>query len=309
MAHISVVIPVYKAEACLPELYRRLKDSLEQISTDFECLMIEDCGGDGSWRLIRQLAEEDPRIKGIQFSRNFGQHHGITAGLDHCTGDWVVVMDCDLQDAPEEIPRLYAKAQEGFEVVLARRAHRKDSPRKKLSSILFYRLFNSLTGMNYDASVGNFRIMSSKVVENCRRMRESLRFLPGMVEWLGFPAASIEVEHGSRYAGESTYTLARLIRLASDTIIAYSDKPLRMSVKLGFGIAGLSFIAGVALLVYASFHDIPIMGWSSLIISLYFLGGIIIANLGIIGIYLGKTFDETKRRPLYIINHTTFEDD
>jgi len=309
MAHISVVIPVYKAEACLPELYRRLKTSLEQISADFECLMIEDCGGDGSWQLIKQLAKEDPRIKGIQFSRNFGQHHGITAGLDHCTGDWVVIMDCDLQDAPEEIPRLYAKAQEGFEIVLAKRTCRKDSPRKKFSSVLFYRLFNYLTGMNYDASVGNFRIMSAKVVENCRRMRESLRFLPGMVEWLGFPATCIEVEHNSRYAGKSTYTLAKLIRLASDTIIAYSDKPLRISIKLGFGIASLSFVAGVALLIYASFYNIPIMGWSSLIISLYFLGGIIIANLGIIGIYLGKTFDETKRRPLYVIHHTTFEHD
>ncbi|MFQ5519146.1 MAG: glycosyltransferase, partial [Mariprofundus sp.] len=227
----------------------------------------------------------------------------------HCTGDWVVVMDCDLQDAPEEIPRLYAKAQEGFDIVLAKRTRRKDSPRKKLSSVLFYRLFNYLTGMNYDASVGNFRIMSSRVVENCRRMRESLRFLPGMVEWLGFPTASIEVEHGSRYAGESAYTFRKLVRLASDVIVAYSDKPLRLSIKLGFGIAAMSFVAGMAFLIYAAFFNVPIMGWSSLIISLYFLGGIIIANLGVIGIYLGKTFDETKKRPLYIIHHTTFEHD
>ncbi len=309
MAHISVVIPVYKAADCLQELYRRLKTSLEEISSDFECILVEDCGGDESWTIIEQLAKEDPRIKGIQFSRNFGQHYGITAGLDHCTGDWVVVMDCDLQDAPEEIPRLYAKALEGFDIVLAQRINRKDKVEKRLSSLLFYRLFNYLTGMSYDAKVGNFRIMSAKVVKNCCRMRESLRFLPGMIDWMGFPAASIEVEHGSRYAGESTYTLGRLLHLATDTIIAYSDKPLRISVKLGFGIAGLSFVAGITLLLYAMFHDIPIMGWSSLIVSLYFLGGIIIANLGIIGIYLGKTFDETKKRPLYIINHTTFDDE
>ncbi|RMH59767.1 MAG: glycosyltransferase [Zetaproteobacteria bacterium] len=309
MAHLSVVIPVYQAADCLPELYRRLRMSLEQITTDFECLLVEDCGGDDSWAVIQQLARQDARIKGIKFARNFGQHHGITAGLDYCSGDWVVVMDCDLQDRPEEIPRLYAKAMEGYDVVVVRRMNRKDRARKKLSSALFYRLFNYLTDMRYDPSVGNFRIMSARVVEHCRQMRESLRFLPGMVEWLGFPTASIEAEHGERLAGRSTYTFAKLLRLATDTIIAYSDKPLRIFIKLGFGIAAIALMAGISLLVYASLYDVPVMGWSSLIVSLYFLGGIIIANLGIIGIYLGKTFDEVKRRPLYVVHRTTFEHD
>lgn len=309
MPHLSVVIPVYKAEGCMHELYRRLVTSLEQISEDFECILVEDCGGDRSWEIIKELAATDPRIKGIQFSRNFGQHYGITAGLDYCSGDWVVVMDCDLQDVPEEIPNLYAKALEGFDVVLARRINRKDKAEKTLASVLFYRLFNYLTGMNYDPKVGNFRIMSAKVVKNCRNMRENLRFLPGIVNWMGFPTAKIDVEHATRHEGKSTYTFRKLLHLATDTIIAYSDKPLRISIKLGFSIAGLSFVFGIALLIYAMFYDIPIMGWSSLIISLYFLGGIIIANLGIVGIYLGKTFDETKKRPLYIINHKTFEHD
>jgi len=307
MTHLSIVIPVYKAEDCLHELYRRLVAALETITPDFECILVEDCGGDGSWEIIEQLAAQDARIRGIQFSRNFGQHYGITAGLDYCRGEWVVVMDCDLQDRPEEIPRLYAKAQEGYDVVLARRTNRKDGMNKQLSSRMFYHLFNYLTEMDYDPSVGNFRIMSAKVVQNCNQMRECLRFLPGIVNWLGFPAAKIEVEHASRFAGESTYTFRQLLKLGTDTIIAYSDKPLRMSIHFGFGIAIASLLAGIALLLYASLFDIPIMGWSSLIISLYFLGGIIIGNLGIIGIYLGKTFDETKRRPLYIINHKTFE--
>ncbi|RME50372.1 MAG: glycosyltransferase [Caldilineae bacterium] len=307
MAHISVVIPVYKAEKCLDELIGRLQSSLEKITSDYECLLIEDGSGDGTWKKIVEHAKRDARIRGIRFSRNFGQHHGITAGLDHARGDWVVVMDCDLQDAPEEIPRLYAKAQEGHDVVLARRARRRDSTRKQLSSRVFYRLFNYLTGMKHDASVGNFRIMSAKVVRQVNAMREGLRFLPGMVEWLGFTPAYIDVEHGERYAGESTYTLARLLALATDTIIAYSDKPLRISVQIGFAIAGLAFLAGLILLIYASIYDVPIMGWSSLMVSLYFLGGIIIANLGIIGIYLGKTFDETKKRPLYVIDETTFD--
>ncbi len=306
MVHLSVVIPVYKAEDCLDELYRRLKAALESITEDFECILVEDCGGDASWQIIQELAAQDPRIKGIQLSRNFGQHHAITAGIDYARGDWVVVMDCDLQDQPEEIPRLYARAQQGADVVLARRMGRQDVMEKRLSSLLFYRLFNYLTDMDYDPKVGNFRIMSAKVAENVRQLREGLRFLPGMMEWLGFPVATIDVAHAARYSGESTYTFRKLLSLAADTIIAYSDKPLRMSIKLGFTIAGLSFLAGVALLVYAGLYDIPVMGWSSLMISLYFLGGMIIANLGIIGIYLGKTFDETKKRPLYVINHKTF---
>ena len=309
MPHLSVIIPVYKAEACISELHQRLATSLETITSDFECIMVEDCGGDHSWEIIKEIAAKDPRFKGIQFSRNFGQHYGLTAGLDHCNGDWVVVMDCDLQDTPEAIPDLYAKAQEGFDVVLAQRMNRKDDTKKKLSSVIFYRLFNYLTGMEYDPKIGNFRIISAKVVKNCRKMRETLRFLPGMVEWMGFKTAKIEVEHGERFAGESTYTFRKLLSLAADTIIAYSDKPLRMSIKVGFAISAVSFLVGISQLIYALFYDIPVMGWSSLIISLYFLGGIIIANLGIIGIYLGKTFDETKKRPLYIINHTTFKDD
>jgi len=306
MAHLSVVIPVYKAEECLHELYRRLKTSLEQITPDFECLLIEDCGGDASWEIIKALSKEDPRFKGIQFSRNFGQHYGITAGLDYCTGDWVVVMDCDLQDAPEEIPRLYAKALKGFDVVLARRANRQDNISKRLSSRLFFRLFNYLTDMNYDPAVGNFRIISRKVASICRNMRENLRFFPGMIEWMGFSTATIDVEHAKRVAGETSYTFAKLLRLATDTIIAYSDKPLRLSIRLGFTIAALAFTGGITLLLYAAFFDVPVMGWSSLIISVYFLGGIIIANLGIIGIYLGKTFDESKKRPLYVIDRSTF---
>jgi len=309
MVHLSVIIPVYKAEDCLEELHARLVQSLESISPDFECLLIEDCGGDQSWAIIQRIAQQDSRFKGIQFSRNFGQHYGITAGLDYCKGQWVVVMDCDLQDAPEEIPRLYHKAQEGFDMVLARRVHRKDSVEKTWSSRIFYAAFNYLTDMDYDPKVGNFRIMSEKVVKNCRSMRESMRFLPGMVHWMGFPYASIDVEHGERFAGVSTYTFRKLLKLGGDTIIAYSDKPLRISVKLGFGIAGLSFLFGLYLLVHAMFYDVPVLGWSSLIVSLYFLGGIIIANLGVIGIYLGKTFDESKSRPLYIINHRTFDDE
>ncbi|MEA5616572.1 glycosyltransferase family 2 protein [Cronbergia sp. UHCC 0137] len=305
MPVISVVIPVYKAEDCLQELYKRLVKSLEIVSADFEIILVEDCGGDHSWEILLQLSEKDPRVKGIQFSRNFGQHYGITAGLDHCDGDWVVVMDCDLQDRPEEIPRLYAKAQEGYDVVLARRGKRNDILLKRWTSWFFYKLFSYLTDINYDGQVGNFRIISRKVVESFRLMREQLRFFGGLIDWMGFPTASIDVQHESRFKGKSTYTFGKLWKLASSTIIAYSDKPLRISIKLGFTISLLAFIYGIYILVRALIYGSVVTGWSSLIVSIYFLGGIIIYNLGIIGIYLGKSFDEAKKRPLYLIRNST----
>ena len=307
MAHISVVTPVYRAEGCLEELYRRLVAELGGITQDFEIVMVEDCGGDRSWDIIRELARRDSRVKGIQFSRNFGQHYGITAGLDYCDGDWVVVMDCDLQDRPEEIPRLYAKAREGYEIVIARRGKRNDPLVKRLASWVFYRLFSWLAEIDYDGEAGNFRIVSRKVVVSFRRMREQLRFFGGLINWMGFPTAAIDVRHDERYAGPSTYTFAKLWKLAFETIVAYSDRPLRLSVRLGFTLALLAFCYGLYILWHALVYGSAITGWASLIVSIYFIGGIIIAILGMLGIYLGKTYDETKRRPLYIVMHQTFD--
>lgn len=306
--HLSVVIPVYKADECLDELYRRLKVSLESISSDFEIVLVEDCGGDKSWDVIERLAAADQRVRGIQFSRNFGQHRGITAGLDICQGDWVVVMDCDLQDRPEEIPRLYAKAQDGYDIVLARRGERSDPLLKRITSWAFYKVFSYLTDIEYDGANGNFRIMSRNVVSNFRRMGEQLRFFGGLVQWIGFPTASIEVKHAARLEGKSTYTFATLWKLASETIIAHSDKPLRLAVRFGFLMTLFSFCYGTNMLGHALFYGSEILGWSSLIVSLYFIGGIIIGLLGILGIYLGKTFDESKKRPLYIIRRATFDE-
>jgi glycosyltransferase involved in cell wall biosynthesis len=306
MALLSVVIPVYKAQECLRELYQRLRASLETITQDFEIVLVEDCGGDSSWEVIVEIASVDARVKGVQFSRNFGQHYGITAGLDYCNADWVVVMDCDLQDSPEEIPRLYAKALEGYDVVLARRGRRNDTISKRLTSWVFYKIFSYLADLEYDGEVGNFRIVSRRVVTNLRIMRERLRFFGGLVSWMGFPTTSIEVQHGDRFAGETSYTLRKLWRLASEIIIAHSDKPLRIAVRIGFFISTIAFIYGTYIIYRALIYGAPIMGWSSLIVSLYFLGGIIISILGVLGVYLGKTFDESKRRPLYIVGRTTF---
>jgi polyisoprenyl-phosphate glycosyltransferase len=308
MPHISVVTPVYQAEGCLEELYRRLVAALSTITEDFEIVMVEDCGGDRSWAIIQELARKDARVKGLQFSRNFGQHYGITAGLDHCDGDWVVVMDCDLQDRPEEIPRLYAKAQEGYEVVIASRSENSDPPLKRFNSWLFYKLFSYLADMDYDGRAGNYRMLSRKVVASIRQMREQLRFFGALLTWAGYPTATIAVQHDERHEGRSTYTVRKLWRLASQTIVAYSDKPLRLAIRFGFLISALAFGYGLYILVSAWLYGSAITGWSSLIVSIYFMGGIIIAILGMLGIYLGKTYDETKKRPLYIVMRTTFHD-
>lgn len=300
---ISIVVPFYKSEKTVEKLFEALCALEESIPGELlEFLFIEDCGDDSSWEIIQELAMRDSRLKAIQFSRNFGQHYAITAGLELCSGDWAVVMDCDLQDRPEEIPRLYAKAMEGYDIVCARRGKRKDPLWKRLASRIFVAFFRWLSGMNYDPEVANFRIVSRKVIDAYCSMQEKLRFFGGHLEWLGFPAAFIDVEHGARHEGKSSYSLRKLINLALDTIIAYSDKPLRISVKLGFLIALGSFFYAMYLTFRKFALDIPVAGWTSMMVSLWFLGGIIIANLGIIGIYLGKVFDETKKRPLYVIS-------
>jgi len=295
---ISIVIPVYKAENYLIELYSRLTAALAAITHKYEIIMIDDCSDDNSWETIVNLAKSDSRVKGYKFSRNFGQHYGLTAGLDHCDGDWVVVMDCDLQDQPEDIIRLYQKAQEGYDVVVAKRNKRSESALKQMMSWSFYKIFSYFLDYRYDGSIGNFRIMSKKVVKSCREMRENLRLFGALVDWMGFSTTSIEVKQAKRLQGSSTYTFRKKYKLASDAIIAYSDKPLRLSVKLGYFISLLAIIYGMYIYKHSTFEN-------NVIVSIYFIGGLIIANLGIIGIYLGKTFDETKKRPLYIIDKST----
>ena len=306
---ISVVIPIYGCNGCLKELYSRLKQTLETIHPHFEVIMVNDSSPDRSWETIQKLASEDSRIKGIAFSRNFGQHSAITAGLDYSSGDWVVVMDCDLQDQPEEIRSLYNKAMEGYDIVFARRALRKDSWLKRLQSKAFYKLYDYFTENHYDHSVANFSICSRKVVNQFCRLREKSRSYPLFLKWLGFKWTAIDVKHAARAEGKSSYTLSKLINFAIDSIVSQSNKPLRLSIKFGFLVAFISFIYGCFLIYKYLFLYQPIAGWTSVMVSLYFIGGLIFANLGIIGLYIGKVFDEAKHRPLYIVkNEVGFEE-
>ncbi|HEU4950491.1 MAG TPA: glycosyltransferase family 2 protein [Holophagaceae bacterium] len=299
------MIPVYRGEAFLEELHRRLRASLASIPGRHEILLVEDCGGDRSWEVIQRLAASDPLVRGVQFSRNFGQHAGITAGLDLADGAWIVVMDCDLQDQPEEIPKLHAKALEGYDVVVARRGRRKDGWLKRGTSRAFYGVFNYLAGLRMDAEVGNFRIISRQVVDAVSGMRERTRFFGGLVEWAGFRSASVDVEHAARPSGRSSYSLGKLMALAAEFIIAYSDKPLWLAIRFGFLISTGSVLAAAYIVYRALRFGSPVMGWSSLVVSLYFLGGIIISILGVLGVYLGKVFEEVKGRPIYIVARRT----
>lgn len=302
---ISVVVPVYGCETCLKELCSRVAETVTKIPAHYEIILVNDGSPDDAWTTIKQLSEQDENIKGINFARNFGQHHAITAGLDYTNGDWVVVMDCDLQDQPEEIPTLYKKARDGYDVVFGKRIVRQDNWFKRKSSQGFYRVYDYFSGQISDHSIANFSINSKKVVMGFRRMREQNRFFPLFIQWMGYKTASIPVEHNARKEGKSSYNIKKLITLATDAIISQSNKPLRLSIQLGFLIASASFIYAMYLFGRYFFLDETVQGWTSVMVSIFFISGLIFFNFGVLGLYIGKIFNETKARPLYLIRETT----
>jgi dolichol-phosphate mannosyltransferase len=302
MARISVVIPIFREELTLRELYRRLRDCLSTISRDFEIILVSDGGRDRSWDVIRELSAADERVKGVKFTRNFGQHLAISAGLDVCDGDWVVVMDGDLQDRPEVIPELYAKAQQGYDVVFVARIERPESAIYRFAARIFYKLLKLLAKTDYDPTHGNFSIISRRVVEQYRTIGETLRFYGGILDWLGFQQTAIQAEHGKRYAGTPGYNLRKRLLLAFHIILAHSDRPLHFSIAFGLVISVWSSGTGAWMVMrYLLVERYSVEGWTSLIVSTFFIGGIILMVLGIMGIYIGKIFNEVKGRPLYVV--------
>lgn len=307
MPHISVVSPVYRAEACIAELCHRLKLTIGSITQDFEIILVDDRSPDDSWSAIQNEARKDSRVRGVRLAKNFGQHRAITAGLDMADGDWVVVMDCDLQDPPEQIAHLYAKALEGNEIVVAQFEQRAEASLRQKVSRIFWSRLSWLAGIPFDHRVGNFRIMSRRVVNNFRGYREQLRLLGGITALMGFTTATVPLKRDERFAGETSYTFRKLLAISVDIVMAYSVKPLKISVMFGLLISGLAIFVGIALFLLGLAGKINVPGWASVMVSLYLIGGFIIANLGIIGHYIGKTFDEVKRRPLYVVENTTFD--
>ncbi len=298
---LSIVSPVYRAEGIIPELVKRIRAAVEPITNDYEIILVEDGSPDNSWAEMVAESKKDARVKSVKLSRNFGQHYAITAGLDLTQGEWVVVMDCDLQDRPEEIGRLLQVAQQGSSVVLARRVERTDGFLKKLSSKTFYTVLSYLTGTRQDPSVANFGVYHKSVVEAIRCLREPIRYFPTMVRWVGFKKSYLDIEHGERFSGSTSYNWSKLLRLAMDIILANSDKPIRLIVKAGFLIAIAAFLFGLYSIWRYLNNQIVVPGYTSLLVSVWFMGGLIMMVLGIIGLYVGKIFEGVKRRPVYII--------
>lgn len=299
--HISIVSPVYRAENIVSELVKQVREAVQTITEDFEIILVNDASPDASWERIKDECQLDKRVKGINLSRNFGQHYAITAGLNYAKGEWVVVMDCDLQDRPDEIPNLYRKSQEGYDSVFAQRKVRSDGFLKTNLSRLFYKLFSYLTETKQDASVANFGIYHHKVIEALLSMKDQIRFFPTMVQWVGFRKYYLPVKHSERFEGKSSYNFKSLTRLALNSIIAFSDKPLRLTVKLGFSIALISFVVMLIYFIMYFTGAIKVLGFTSLIISFWFLSGIIIFILGFVGLYIGKVFEKVKDRPDFIV--------
>lgn len=300
--HISIVSPVYRAAPIIDDLVAEIITAVSSITSNFEIILVEDCGPDNSWEKIEENCQKDARVKGLKFSRNFGQHYAITAGLATAKGEWVVVMDCDLQDRPDEIPNLYKKALEGFDLVYAQRIERQDGFFKRLSSKAFYAIFSYLTDTPQDSSVANFGIYHRKVVAAILSMNDHIRYFPTMSRWVGFLSAYLPVRHSERAEGKSSYSFRKLLALAFNNMIAFSDKPLWLMVKFGAFISFTALLIGIYYLVQFLLGNILEPGFTSLIVSIWLLSGIMIFMLGIVGIYVGKNFEKAKGRPVYIVH-------
>lgn len=306
MIELSVVVAVYRSEECLAELNRQLLEVLQRIVSSFEIIYVEDHGGDGSWGVIEELSRADRRVKGVKFCRNFGQHYALSAGLDLAEGQHVVLMDADLQDRPAEIERLYEKSREGHDVVLARRVDRTSTALDRMLGALYYRLFDFLTGTRTDPTVGTFRILSRKVVLALRMMNERHRFLGGMIQWMGFRTAHIDVPQSERFAGRSSYTLRRRFALAADGVLSFSNKPLVLMVKFGILLCATTFLLSLWIVYLRLSGGIAEIGFASIMVALFFLAGVVMLSLGVVGAYVGRIYDQVKERPYYLIEQTTF---
>ena len=297
----SVVVPFYRGEAMLPELYQRLCAVFSLMGQTYELIFVNDASPDQGEKILAEYAAQNEKCKVISFSRNFGQHYAIMAGLKIVKGEWIVVMDCDLQDRPEEIPHLYEKAKEGYDIVFAHRTERKDALIKKWESAAFYFIFNLLSDIKLDKGVANFGIYHRKVIQNVLSLGDKIKFFPIMVRWVGFNRTTVSVQHDSRCTGKSSYTLKKLFTLAFDNIISFSDKPLRSCIIIGIFLCLLSIAVFLFYLTLYLLGKITVMGYASLILSVWCLTGTLLLTLGLHGCYLGKVFNQVKNRPIYII--------
>lgn len=303
---ISVVVPVYGCRDCLSALHDRLVTTLEAMGEDFELIFVDDRSPDGAWTVLAQLADADDRVRALRLSRNFGQHVAITAGLATARGRWTVVMDCDLQDPPEEIPRLYAKAQEGFDMVLSRRQARVQSLPRRVAAAAYFRVYNALVKDDLHNNYSNLSLLSRKVVDAFLTLRDRDRQFLLILHWLGFERAEIDLRQSERHAGRSSYTFRQLLNVAVDGLFFQSTVLLRWIVYAGFCLAALGIgLGGYSVIALLAGSELP--RWTGLSMLALFLASFIVISTGVSGLYVGKIFEQVKGRPLYVVDEVAGE--
>jgi len=299
---LSVIGPVYNEAEILPSFFTRIRDVMEKIGEPWELILVDDGSGDGSTEIIKDLAREDPHVRPVVFSRNFGHQIALTAGLDYSRGQAVVVIDTDLQDPPEVIPDLIVKWREGFEVVYAVRAEREgETLFKKATASFFYRFINRITEVDIPLDTGDFRLMDRKVVDVLNTMREKHRFPRAMASWVGYKQIGVEYKRDARTVGETKYPFRKMFRLALNAITSFSYFPLQLATYFGFICAGVSALAIVVVILMRLIGNQAFFGQATTLIAVLFLGGVQLISLGIMGEYVGRLYDEAKGRPLYIV--------
>lgn len=305
MKLISIVVPCYNEQEVFGETYKRLTETFEQLDKNkyhYEIIFVNDGSKDNTLEQIQNVIKQDPRVKGINFSRNFGHQIAITAGLDNCKGDAAVVIDADLQDPPTVILEMVKKWEEGYDVIFGKRRERAgESTFKLLTAKWFYRFINRLSDVDMPLDTGDFRLMDRNALDQFLRMRETYRFVRGMVAWIGFKQTFVEYDRESRFAGTTKYPLKKMLRLASDAILSFSNTPLKVATFVGFITSIIAFFGILYSLYMRLFTENFVEGWTLLMISVLLIGGIILLVLGIIGEYVGRIYGEIKQRPLYII--------
>lgn len=305
----SVIAPIYNEAETIAELYRRVSAVMDSTNESWELILVDDGSQDGSNEIIRDLADQDARVRPVIFARNFGHQIAVTAGLDYSRGDAVTIIDADLQDPPEVILDLIAKWREGYEVVFAVRAEREGEGWFKLwTASLFYRMILRITDVKIPLDTGDFRLMDRKVVNVINNMRERHRFLRGMSAWIGFRQTGVPYRRAARYAGETKYPFKKMLKLALNAITGFSYFPLQLATYLGFGAAGISIIMIPVVILLRSFTRTELLGQASTLVAVLFLGGVQLISLGILGEYLGRIYDEVRGRPLYIVSYVPEEE-
>jgi glycosyltransferase involved in cell wall biosynthesis len=300
---LTVIVPVYNEESVLEAFYQRLQKVLSTIALDREILFVNDGSTDSTLRLLTGLRATDPCIGIIDLSRNFGKEVAMTAGLDHAAGDAVVVIDADLQDPPELIPELVDRWQNGYDVVYAQRTSRRgETFLKKITASAFYRLIQRISRVPIPQDTGDFRLMSRRAVDALRQLRETHRFMKGLFAWIGYPQQAVSYERDPRYAGTSKWNYWKLWNFAIEGITSFTEAPLKVATYMGLLTALVAFIYGAWVIFKTIVYGDPVAGYPSLMVVVLFLGGVQLVTIGIIGEYLGRTFSESKQRPLYFVN-------